>query len=197
MRTPPIKPLDALLGTTRQKVLAETYRQPDRWWYLHELARTLKLRPSSIQRELPILASAGILARRQDGNRVYYKANESSPIFPELRQLLLKTVALADVLKVTLQPLVSKIRAAFIYGSVAASEERSTSDVDLMVVGDVRLADITAALRGVSARLGRSVNPSVYPFAEFAAKRRRGNHFLTNVTAGKKLFIYGTEDDLG
>ena len=34
-------PLDALLGATRQKVLAETFRQPERWWYLHELARTL------------------------------------------------------------------------------------------------------------------------------------------------------------
>src|SRR5437667_107535 len=124
------KPLDALLGTTRQKVLAETYRRPERWWYLHELARSLNLRPSSIQRDLTILAAAEILLRRRHGNRVYYKANETSPIFPELRQLLLKTIGLVDVLRQALRPLASKIRAAFIYGSVAASEERSSSDVD-------------------------------------------------------------------
>jgi predicted transcriptional regulator len=68
MRT--INPLDAPLGTSRQKVLSRTHLQPERWWYLHELARSLNLRPSSIQRDAAILVAAGILIRRKDGNRV-------------------------------------------------------------------------------------------------------------------------------
>src|SRR5690242_19471237 len=97
MRT--MSPVDALLGATRQKVLSRTHLEPDRWWYLHELARALELRPSSIQRELSVLIGAGILVRRQDGNRVYVKANTTCPIFPELQSLLIKTVGLVDVLK--------------------------------------------------------------------------------------------------
>jgi DNA-binding transcriptional ArsR family regulator len=194
--TTSIRPLDALLGVTRQKILAQTYRRPERWWYLHELARSLRLRPSSLQRDLSILAAAGILLRRRQGNRVYYRANESLPIFPEIRQLLLKTIALADVLKEALGPLASKIQAAFIYGSVAASQERSTSDVDLFIVGDLRLAEVATALRGLDARLGRSVHPTVYTPAEFRSKRRRGHSFVKNVVEGKKLFLFGTDDDL-
>lgn len=195
MRT--VQPLDALLGATRQKVLAETFRQPDRWWYLHELARTLGLRPSSLQRDLTILASAEILARRRDGNRVYYKANETSPIFPELRQLLLKTVALVDVLRDALQPLSDKVAAAFLYGSVAQAEARAASDVDLMVIGDVSLAEVAKTLRGISSRLGRAVNPTVYSLREFKRKRSQGHHFVTNVMAGKKRFLYGSDYVLG
>jgi DNA-binding transcriptional ArsR family regulator len=191
------KPLDALLGANRQKVLAETLGHPERWWYLHELARTLKLRPSSIQRDLATLTAAGILSRRRNGNRVYFKADETCTIFPELRQLLLKTIGLVDVVKQALQPLSSKTEVAFVYGSIAASEERSSSDVDLMIIGQARLAEVASALLGVEGQLGRSVNPTVYTPKEFAAKIKQGNHFLASVVAGKKLFIHGNEDDLG
>jgi DNA-binding transcriptional ArsR family regulator len=192
-----IKPLDALLGATRQKVLAQTLGHPERWWYLHELARTLRLRPSSIQRDLAALTAAGILSRRRNGNRVYFKADETCTIFPELRQLLLKTIGLIDVVRQALQPLSSKIEVSFVYGSIAASEERASSDVDLMIIGQARLAEVAAALRGVENQLGRSVNPTVYTPKEFASKIKLGNHFLKNVVAGRKLFIRGDEDYLG
>src|ERR1700691_6011757 len=109
------KPLDALLTATRQKVLAQTLGHPERWWYLHELARALRLRPSSIQRDLATLTAAGILSRRRNGNRVYFKADETCTIFPELRQLLLKTIGLIDVVKQALRPLSSKTQVAFVY----------------------------------------------------------------------------------
>jgi predicted nucleotidyltransferase len=194
MRT--IKPLDALLGTTRQKVLSQTHLQPDRWWYLHELARALGLRPSSIQRELGILVAAGILTRRQNGNRVYFKADTTCPIFPDIQNLLVKTVALVDVLKDALKPLRAAIQIAFVYGSIASSEEQSASDIDLMIIGSARLAEVAPILRKLESRLGRSINPTVYAPAEFAKKLRAGNSFLKNVATGKKLFIFGTENDL-
>jgi len=194
MRT--IKPLNALLPITRQKVLACTHIESERWWYLHEMARALGVRPSSIQREVAALVAGGILLRRQDGNRVYLKADPDCPIFLEIRELLVKTVGLVDVLKNALEPLRSSIHAAFVYGSMASSEERSTSDVDLMIVGSARLAEIAVALRGVESRLGRRVNPTVYTLAEFTKKLKAGAHFLKNVRAGKKLFIIGNEDEL-
>jgi len=194
MRT--IKPLDALLTVTRQKLLSRTHLEPDRWWYLHELARALDVRPSSIQREVATLVAAGILLRRQDGNRVYLKADLNCPIFPEIRALLIKTVGFVDVLKDALEPVRSGIHVAFVYGSMASSEERSASDVDLMIIGSSRLAKIAAALRDVESRLGRSVNPTVYTAVEFARKLKTGSNFLNNVRVGKKLFIIGNEDEL-
>jgi len=184
------------MGTTRQKVLAQTHIHPDRWWYLHELARALSLRPSSIQRDLKILVEAGILLRRRDGNRIYLKADPACPVFSEIRTMLIKTIGLVDLLKEALQPFQPKIRLAFVYGSIASSEERSTSDVDLMILGSAQLAELSPALRDVEGRVSRSVNPTLYAEDEFARKLKAGHNFLKNVMKGEKLFIIGSADDL-
>jgi predicted nucleotidyltransferase len=177
-------------------VLSKTHLQPDRWWYLHELARALGLQASSVQGEIVILASSGILARRRDGNRVYFKADPTCPIFPEIRALLIKTVGLVDILRDALKTLGSKIQLAFVYGSIASAEERSASDVDLMIIGSARLADVAAVVRQIEPQLSRSVNPTVYSPEEFAKKLKAGHNFLKNVTTGEKLFIVGSEHDL-
>jgi DNA-binding transcriptional ArsR family regulator len=83
--------LDVLFPAVRQGVLAATLMQPDRWWYLSDLAADLGRRPSSLQRELPRLVAAGILESRDEGNRVYYRANAGCPFFPELKGLFVKT----------------------------------------------------------------------------------------------------------
>ena len=90
---------------------------------MHELAKHLHIAPSSVQHELRLFASAGLLTRREHGNRVYYQADTNSPVFRALAGLLLRTAGLAEVLKTALKPLVSKLDLAFIYGSVASGEE--------------------------------------------------------------------------
>jgi DNA-binding transcriptional ArsR family regulator len=86
--------LDALFPTVRAGVLSATLLQPDHWWFLTELARHLEVTPSSLQRELASLVASGLLSRRQGGRRIYFKANTESPVFPELRGLVEKTVGI-------------------------------------------------------------------------------------------------------
>lgn len=190
------RPLDALFPKTRQDLLATTLIDPSREWYLSALAKHLRVPPSSLQRELVGLVAAGILTRRGDGNRTYYRADLESPLFGELRGILLKTVGLRDVLREGLRPLVDRIDVAFIYGSMARAEERSASDVDLMVIGSVGLADLAPALKQAEETLGRPVNPTVYTRREVAEKRARGHHFLDSVLREEKLFIAGSKDEL-
>jgi DNA-binding transcriptional ArsR family regulator len=99
MRTSPI--LEALFPEVRAKVLAATFGQPDREWYVTELARALETQPSSLQRELEALSKAGILEQRRDGRRVYLKPDRSSPVFADLKHLLEKTAGLIPVLAVS------------------------------------------------------------------------------------------------
>jgi DNA-binding transcriptional ArsR family regulator len=188
--------LDSLFPQTRQAILTATLLQPDRWWYLSDLAKHLGVPPSSLQRELAALTSADILRRRRDGNRVYFQANPDCPFLPELQGLLVKTAGLADVLHEALTPLQKRIHWAFIYGSVARAEELATSDVDLMIIGKVGLADLTPALRRAEKRLSRVVNPTLYSHEEFATKLHARDHFLTSVLDGAKLFILGEPHEL-
>lgn len=194
LRTSPL--LDVLVPKTRQQILAAVLLQPERSWYLLELASHLRLRPSSLQRELKQLAQAGILKRWQNGNRIYFQADTACCVFPELAQILFKTLGVREALQEALKPLQDQIELAFIYGSIAASAERSLSDVDLMVIGSAPLSRIAPLLRDLEQRLGRPINPTVYQRDEFRRRIQRQNHFLKGVLQTKPLFIQGGPNEL-
>ncbi len=128
---------------------------------------------------------------------VYYQANTDSPLFPDLRGLLLKTAGLLDVLRDALRPVAPKIQFACVYGSIASGQARSECDIDLMVVGRVSPAELALPLRRARELLGRDVNPAVYSVAEFHRKRAAKDHFLSQVLTGPKLVVLGSEDGLG
>lgn len=188
--------LEPLLTPTKQRILAATILQPDKRWYFRELARHLHLRPSTIQRDLAAFAEAGLLERREDGNRIYYQADRRCPIFPELEQILIKTVGVVEVFREALAPALRKIKMAFIYGSIASDEARSDSDVDLMIVSSVGLAEIARLLHDVESRIGRQVNPTVYTTVEFQRRVREESHFIRTVLRSKLLFVHGSQHDL-
>jgi len=189
-------PLDALIPRTRQLVLAATLMHPARWWYLSDLAKHVSVTPSSLQREVAALVDSGVLRRKREGNRVYYQADTGNPFFPELQGLLIKTVGLVDVLRDALKRFAPGVVAAFVYGSFARGQERTGSDVDLMVVGSIGLEDLAPALRRAEARLGREVTVTLYPPQELATKAHARNHFVREVLSKEKLFVLGSEDEL-
>jgi predicted nucleotidyltransferase len=188
--------IDALFPRIRQAVLAATLLQPDRAWYLSDLAHALHVRPSSLQRELASLVEAGILQRRRDGNRVYFQADPACPFLEELQGLLSKTSGLADIVREVLGPFAASIDFAFIYGSVARGAESSASDVDLMIIGRARLAEVAGAVRRAESRIRRSINPTIYTWEEFAIQLAAGHHFLSTVMGAPKLFLRGNEHEL-
>jgi predicted nucleotidyltransferase len=187
--------LDALLPKTRQGILAATLVQSEKAWYASELARRMGVPSSSLQRELQHLTQAGILRTHRQGRMAYYQANTSSPLFSDLRSLVLKTAGLVDVLADAIKPLVSKMRAAFVYGSIASGEEQAESDIDLMVIGALSPAELALPLRRAGELLGREIN-SVYAPAEFAKKRANKDQFLTRVLSKPKLFVASNNDEL-
>jgi DNA-binding transcriptional ArsR family regulator len=194
LRTSPL--LDVLVSKTKQQILAATLLQPERSWYLVELARHLRLRPSSLQRELKQLAGAGILRRHQNGNRVYFQADTTCPVFQELAQILFKTVGVVEALRKALEPVRNQIDVAFIYGSMAASAERSSSDIELMVIGSVPLSRVAPLLRDLERNVGRPINPTVYGRDEFLKRVQDENHFLKSILRSEPLFIKGGPDEL-
>ena len=188
--------LDALFPRTRQKILATLLLSPERRWYLSDLAQHLKVTPSSLQRELASLTDAGILCREADGNRVYYRANSIFPLLPELQSLFAKTVGLADQIRDTLEPFWEEIELAFIYGSVARGERAAQSDVDVLVVGSVGMADLALPLRELEQALHIPVSVTHFTRAEFQDKLEGENHFLRTILGGRKIFLKGSEHEL-
>ena len=189
--------LDALLPKSRQGILAALLGQPEKTWYVSEIARRMGVPSSSLQRELQNLTQVGILKTHRQGRMAYYQANKESPVFAELRGLLLKTVGLVDVLADALKPLAAKLTLVFVYGSIASGTEQSDSDIDLMVVGKVAPAELALPLRRARELLGRTVNPTVYTPAEFDKKRAAKDSFLRQVLAKPRLVVIESQHDLG
>ncbi|MBI4490867.1 MAG: winged helix-turn-helix transcriptional regulator, partial [Deltaproteobacteria bacterium] len=186
----------ALFGKTRRAVLSLLYSHADEAFYLRQLARAAGVGLGAVQREVKRLSEAGILQRTGRGQHVYYQANPQCPLFSELRSLVVKTSGVGDVLRSALTPLSSRVRVAFIYGSVARRTERRDSDVDVMVVGDVTFGEVVSALRPAQETLGREINPTVYPPGEFRSKLRANHHFLKSVVRETRLFLIGDEREL-
>ena len=113
------------------------------------------------------------------------------------RGLLRKTAGLVDVVRSALQPHAARIDAAFIYGSLAAGAESSRSDVDVMILGDLPFGEAVKALAPAQGALRREVNPTVMKPEDFRRKRARKDGFVSTVWKAPKLWLIGSENELG
>jgi predicted nucleotidyltransferase len=185
-----------LFGKARGRLLAWLYAHPDERFYLRQLVALTGVALGAAQREVQLLAAAGLVTRHVEGRQVYYQANRASPIFPDLQRILLKTFGAADVIGRALAEVRGAIEIAFIYGSVARGTAGAGSDIDLLVVGRVSFSRLITTLAPAQRELGREINPTVYPREELRKKLRAGHHFLSSVLRDPKIFIVGTEHDL-
>ena len=185
-----------LFGKTRRAVLSLLYSQVDDAFYLRQIVRAAGVGLGAVQRELKQLSDAGIIQRIVRGHQVYYQANPRCPVFAELKSLVVKTVGVGAALQAALAPLGDRVNVAFIYGSIARSEEHRDSDVDVLVVGKATFAEIVSSLSEAQKAIGREINPTVYPPAEFRSKVAAGHHFLSTVLRGPMLFLIGDKHEL-
>ena len=162
---------------------------------MRELERRSGCSIGTIQTELAKLARLCLVLRRRDGNRLYYRASLEHPLYPELRGMVMKTVGVAGLLRESVENC-AEVESAFIFGSVARGEETAGSDVDLMILGSIGLRKLSGILTGVSAKIGREINPHVMPVEEFVKRKREGEHFVSELVASPKILIKGHADDL-
>lgn len=163
--------------------------------HMREIQRVADCTIGPVQVELKKLLAVQLVSVRRNSNRLYYRANQEHPLYPDIRSIVLKTSGLGDYLK----ELFSKrdeIETAFIFGSMASGEDTAASDIDLIVIGAIGLRALSTVLIDFRIRVGREVNPHVFTHDEFMQRRKNGEHFITNVMASSRMFVKGTENDL-
>ena len=185
-----------LFGKTRRAILALLYGHTDEESYLRQIAKATGAGLGAVQREIGQLSEVGIIRRSVRGQNVYFQANRESPVFNELKGLVIKTVGIGDVLRTALTSLTDRLQIAFVYGSVARGDERQTSDLDILVVGKVTFAEVVSALGQAQKTINREINPTVYPSGEFKSKLLEGHHFLNTTLRKPLLFLIGDEREL-
>lgn len=188
---------DALFTITQQNVLGLLYARPDRSFYTKEILRLTGMGVATIKRELDRMVAAGVLTMTRIGNQHHYQANPACSIYYELLNIVKKTFGVADVIKRALTPWDGHIEWAFIFGSVASGKETSTSDIDLLIIGDVNFSDAVTALYPLQEILGREINPKIYSKAEWRKLQTNKDAFAKEVLAKPRINVLGSEDESG
>lgn len=184
-----------ITSKSRVELLTWFLAHPGERFHYTQLSKILDASRSSVQRELKRLEDAGILLSQKEANVRFYRINQGHLLYPELKSIVFKTVGIADFLRGSLSE-IGDIRAAFIYGSVAKNREDARSDIDLMIIGDVDQEGLHEAVSAAEAELGREVNYSVFDSEDWKRQLAARKAFVTDVTAGPKIFLVGDEDAL-
>jgi len=157
--------------------------------HLRDLERKAGVSVGSIQQEVKKLERLGLLFKRVDGNRAYFSADPSHPLYEDIRQLVLKTVGVTDILRSAL--IHEQIDGAFIFGSIAQGTANAQSDIDLFVIGTIGLRDLSKILKEPTQLLKREINPHILKPAEWTRRVKESEHFVSSVAKGKKIVIIG------
>ena len=180
----------------RRDLLILFFTNPSQKYYLRELERLLSYSAGSIRRELLKFQKDNLFSTQRQGNLLYYLLNTKHPLFKELKSIISKTIGIEGLLKKLLLA-IGKINAAFIYGSFASGKEKFSSDIDLFIIGEIKENILIDKINKLEKKLQREINYSLYLRKDFFKKKIENDPFIKDVLINKKIFIIGTEKDLG
>lgn len=191
--------LEQLFGSkARVSLLRLFLNNPERFYFVREIARDLKLHLNSVRRELDNLESIGIITshtkadlereaeKKLKDNKKYYKLNTNFIFLDELRSLLIKAQIILE------QSLVEKIErignvSLFLLSGIFVG--RIDAPTDILVVGNVDRRKFMKLIRGFEKELGRSVNYTILTRQDFLYRRGLTDKFLYDLLDHKNLIV--------
>lgn len=190
-----ISQIDKLFGSrTRVLILSKLVMNANRSLYIRQLSKEIGLTFSVVYKEIENLKDLGLVTEERKGKLRLFTINKNSVIYDELRKLLLKTTALGQQLKSSL-PELKKAKYALIYGSIARGEELQTSDIDLLVIGDIAEENLMAGIRKVEEKIGREINYILWSEREFEIRAKAKHHLLTEIADNSIIGLVGDADE--
>lgn len=163
--------------------------------HLRDLQRKSGLSIGTVQQEIEHLKNLDLVIPERDGNRLYYTANSDHPLYKNICGLVEKTSGVVENFKEILTS-VKGIDCAFIFGSFAKGQEKSHSDIDLIVIGDIGLRTLSSQLKVLTEQTEREINPHVYSVKSWREKLKKNDHFIRNILSDEKVFLIGDENVL-
>jgi predicted nucleotidyltransferase len=187
--------IELMFNSYKRRLLSMLLLRPGDRYHVRELSRMTGVPAGSLHRELKTMYDAGLLVREQVGNQVLYSADQDCPIFGELAAIFRKTTGLAYLLRDELDAVSDRIDSAIVFGSMASGRQISSSDVDVLVLGRLKLIDVVKSLAPVGQTLKREINPVVMTNDKFHSLVEKNDRFAMRVIEEPKLFVIGDEGE--
>ncbi len=187
---------DLIISRVRVKMLSLFLNNPATIYHVREIVRQVGEEINAVRRELAHLEKAGMLAKEQRANRLFYRFRKEYPLYFELMELIGKTTGLGwDIVKNRTK--LGKIKYAMLSGRfLRGLPHASSSDVDLLIVGSVVLPELASYVKAEEVKKERELNYTVMSEEEFTFRKRRRDPFVLEILGGSRVLLIGDEEEL-
>jgi hypothetical protein len=186
---------DFFISRVRVKLLKHLLQDPAKIYYVRELVRMTKEEINAVRRELNHMEEVGMLKKESRGNRLYYGFRKDYPFYNELLQLVAKSTGMGKEI-IKQRNRLGKIKFALLSGRFVRHKQHIETDVDLLIVGEVVIPQLTALVANFEKDLKREINYSVMTFDEFDFRKKRRDTFLTQILMGSRVMLIGDDEEM-
>lgn len=186
---------DFMMSRVRVQLLELFYSNPTEMYYVRQITREVDEEINAVRRELDRMIENGIIKKEQRGNRLYYYLNNQYYYYPELLCLVSKSTGLGKKI-VKFRNKLGKLRFVVFSGKFAKHLARAHDDVDILIVGDVVLPEISMLVQEEEKKRGREINFTMFTNEEFEFRKQRRDPFVSELLAGSRIMIIGEEEEL-
>ena len=127
-----------ITSRTKRKLLTIFLTNPDSKFYLRELSRKTGEQVNAVRKELNKLAGIGLLDVEKVANLHYYSPNKEFALFRELRDIIVKTDPISNLISRLMQnakdTFKNNLTSVILFGSAARNELKEDSDVDVIII---------------------------------------------------------------
>jgi hypothetical protein len=186
---------DIIISRVRVKILTLFLSHPGVMYHVRDIVRKVDEEINAVRRELSHMEKAGMVSKEQRANRLFYLFRKDYPLYFELMELVCKTSGIgADVIRQKAK--LGKLKYVVVSGKyVRGISKKSQSEVDLVVVGNVVLPELSQVIKAEEARHEKEINYTVMTEEEFVFRKSRRDPFVISVLTGSRVMIVGDEED--
>ncbi|MBI5036423.1 winged helix-turn-helix transcriptional regulator [Candidatus Micrarchaeota archaeon] len=162
--------------SNRLKALGYFYEHPYSEVHLRELARSLKMSPSTVARILKALEKEGWVEKREEKYATFFKANMSPAFKAHKQAYTMAKIRDSSILEIV-QEKTKGLHSFMLFGSAARGEDDEKSDYDFIIVAggsDVKSRDLAK-------KLGREVNLKTFSISEWKKVEKTNQAFYRDV----------------
>ena len=184
------------ISKTRVKLFETFLSDPTQMYHVRDLVRRTGDEINAVRRELARMEIVGMVKKEPRGNRLYYWFRKDYAYYADLLSLVAKNTGLGASLlknksklgKVSLIMLGSRF--------VRHSPRKNPDEVDLLVVGDIVMSELSALVHAEETRRGQAINYTPMTDDELKFRRTRRDPFLQSILMNSRVIVYGDDFDL-
>lgn len=158
--------LETLISSkTRVKLLLKFFLNSKTEGYLRGLEQEFGESTNAIRVELNRFEKAGMLKSEANGNRKYFSANTSHPLFGEVHNILRKYIGVDKIIEKVVNKL-GEVEHVYLVGSL--SKGIDVQVIDLIFFGNVDKEYLVRLIDRVENHISRKIRYLVYDTKEFS-----------------------------